>query len=67
MFMLSSANSLDLDLFRLILKNIVGKGENAGNQHFLLYPQCFPPFPYTFKFLSQFLLLLLSANSINLD
>ena len=20
---------------------IVGKGENAGNQHFLLFPQCF--------------------------
>ena len=26
-------------------KNIVGKGENAGNQHFLLFPQCFLPFP----------------------
>ena len=25
-------------------KNIVGKGENAGNQHFLLFQQCFPPF-----------------------
>ena len=23
------------------LKNIVRKGENAGNQHFLLFPQCF--------------------------
>ena len=23
-------------------KNIVGQGENAGNQHFLLFPQCFP-------------------------
>ena len=23
--------------------NIVGKGENAGHQHFLLYPQCFLP------------------------
>ena len=22
-------------------KNIVGKGENADNQHFLLFPQCF--------------------------
>ena len=21
------------------------KGENAGNQHFLLFPQCFLPFP----------------------
>ena len=22
-------------------ENIVGNGENAGNQHFLLFPQCF--------------------------
>ena len=22
------------------LKNIVGKGKNAGYQHFLLFPQC---------------------------
>ena len=26
------------------LENIVGKGENASNQHFLLFPQCFLPF-----------------------
>ena len=26
-------------------QNIVGIGENAGNQHFLLLPQCVPPFP----------------------
>ena len=24
-----------------IIENIVGKGENAGYQHFLLFPQCF--------------------------
>ena len=24
------------------VENTVGKGENAGYQHFLLYPQCFP-------------------------
>ena len=23
-------------------ENTVGKGENAGYQHFLLFPQCFP-------------------------
>ena len=23
------------------VENIVGKGENAGDQHFLLFPQCF--------------------------
>ena len=25
------------------LENIVGKGENAGHQHFLLFPQCLLP------------------------
>ena len=25
-------------------ENIVIKGENAGNQHFLLFPQCFLPY-----------------------
>ena len=25
-------------------EKIVGKGENAGNQHFLLFPQCFQPY-----------------------
>ena len=24
------------------IENTVGKGENAGNQHFLLFLQCFP-------------------------
>ena len=24
------------------VENIVGEGENAGYQHFLLFPQCFP-------------------------
>ena len=24
-----------------MVENIVGKVENAGNQHFLLFPQCF--------------------------
>ena len=23
------------------VENIVGKGQNAGSQHFLLFPQCF--------------------------
>ena len=23
------------------VENIVGKGENAGYQHFLIFPQCF--------------------------
>ena len=43
------------------LKNIVGKGENAGNQHFLFFPQCFLLYQgvlVTFK--------LSSANAFNL-
>ena len=24
------------------IENAMGKGENAGYQHFLLFPQCFP-------------------------
>ena len=32
-------------------ENIVGKGENAGNQHFLLFPQSFLPFPKQISFL----------------
>ena len=33
------------------VQNIVGKGENAGYQHFLLFPQCFLKglFPRVFK------------------
>ena len=33
------------------VENIVGKGENAGYQHFLLFPQCFgkASFPGTSK------------------
>ena len=27
------------------IENIVGKGENAGYQHFLLFPQCFQKVP----------------------
>ena len=27
-----------------LFENIVGKGENAGNQHFLFFPQCFLPY-----------------------
>ena len=32
------------------VKNIAGKGENAGYQHFFLVPQCFPDiFSWFFK------------------
>ena len=32
-------------LYKNPCENIVGRGENTGNQHFLLFPQCFLPFP----------------------
>ena len=28
------------------VENVVGKGENAGYQHFLLFPQCFQKVSY---------------------
>ena len=28
-----------------MVENILGKGENAGSQHFLLFPQCFQKLP----------------------
>ena len=33
------------------VENILGKGENAGYQHFFLFPQCFQkaPFPGPLK------------------
>ena len=54
-------------LRRNLFENIVGKGENAGNQHFLLFPQCFLPIQK--KRISVFKLHLFcpSANAFNLD
>ena len=41
----SSFNPIGQTIFLLIqesaFENIMEKGENAGNQHFLLYPKCF--------------------------
>ena len=34
-------------------RNIVGKGENAGNQHFLLFPQAFYPIKLKFRHLGN--------------
>ena len=45
-------------------EKIVGKGENAGNQHFLHFQQCFLPFPNQ---ISIFHSCLSSANAFNLD
>ena len=52
-FVLLSANAFNLDQSKILMfgkelmtlrkiafENIIGKGENAGNQHFLLFPLC---------------------------
>ena len=46
------------------LENIVGKGENAGYQHFLLFLQCFLLHQREIVILGTFYLS--SANAINL-
>ena len=46
-------------------ENIVRKGENAGDQHFLFFQQCFLPIPK--KFLVLVIFILSSENAFNLD
>ena len=46
-------------------ENIVGKGENASNQHFLLFARCFLPFPKQINFPATFNLS--SADAFNLN
>ena len=45
-------------------ENILGKGENAGNHNFLLFPQCFLPFPNQFSILHSHLFYRLQMLSI---
>ena len=47
-------------------QNIVGKGENAGNQHFLLFPQFFLLLSKT-EIIIYVTFILLSANAFNLE
>ena len=46
------------------VENIVGKGENAGYQHFLLYPQCFLSFSENFLIFPSHLICHLQILSI---
>ena len=46
------------------LENIVGKGENAGYQLFLLFPQSFPPFTERIQCFCQHLFCRLQMLSI---
>ena len=48
----------------LALENIVGKEENAGNQHFLLFPQCFLLFPAQISVFESLLFCCLQMLSI---
>ena len=47
-------------------EKIERKGENAGNQHYLLFPQCFIPIPKRIS-VFELRLLVVSANASNLD
>ena len=55
-----------MTLDKKAFKNIVGKGENAGNKHFLLFPQFFFTLPKT-SFYFSFNFILSSANACNSD
>ena len=54
-----------MTLYKKPFENIVGNGENAGNQHFLLFPECFLPFLKQIS-IFQLHLFFLSANAFNL-
>ena len=55
-----------MTLTKKAFENIVGKGENADNQHFLLFPQCF--LSVTKKKINFWIKIILSsANAFNLD
>ena len=45
LFNSTTQSQLLMTLKKTAFEKILGKGENAGNQHFLLFPQCFLPFP----------------------
>ena len=45
-------------------ENIVGNGENAGNQHFLLFPHCFSSIPEMYLYFLE-IFILLPANLAN--
>ena len=51
-----------MTLGKKAFENVVRKGENAGNQHFFLFPQCV----FTLE-KSNFIFILLSGNAFNLE
>ena len=53
-----------LTLQKRPIENIAGKGENAGNQHFLLFLQCFLPVKANFDHLSHIQIVVLTPENI---
>ena len=60
----TTQSTLLTTLKQMVFENIMGKGENAGNQHFLLFPQCFLPFENQFSILQPHLFCRLQMPSI---
>ena len=52
-------------MYKKPFENIVGKGENAGNQHFL-FPTMLSTLPNT-NFYFSFTIILCSANAFNME
>ena len=50
-----------MTLKKKAFENIFGKGENAGNQHFLLFQKCFVPFQEQVSILDSHLFCCLQA------
>ena len=55
-----------MPLEKKAFENMVGKGENAGNEHFLLFSTMFSALPGT-NFNFWVTIILSSANFLNLD
>ena len=60
----TTQSRLLMTLYEMLFENIVGKGENAGNQHFLLFPQCFISFSIQISFSKSHLFCCLQMLSI---
>ena len=63
---LTTQSRLSTLLSKKPLENIEEEEENAGNQHFLLFSQCFQPYQRQ-KIIIFATFIFLSANALNLD
>ena len=63
---LSTQSRILTTLRKKAFENIVGKGENAGNQHFLLCPTMFSTLSEREIIISA-IFIMLSANAFNVD